>query len=241
LGGSYKILRENVLDLFRSDVQEIVEISSMANLVADRTARILLEYLLPEPETITKKTLDSQTKFYKDVGTIITTFIGWLDKTGDLSRGMASWKELEDRTEELRNEEIRRAASLIYELEFQDLLSYFFDFKLKGHKYVLSNLEKYLSADKIKDIESRAKERELELLVPEYGLFPQERKIHIPKYVPDQLEQKQEIPKHRYVPAEPKSDVSVPRYVPAEPEPESEASDENIGKIEDEEGDDEKK
>ena len=232
-------LKVNVLDNYKSDIQEIARISGKANLVADGSARRFLEYLLPDPETITKKTLDSQTKFYRDVRTIITRFIGTLDKTGEASRGMASWRRFEDHVEELRNEEIRRAVSIIYELNFEDLLSYFFDLKLKGHEYVLSNLVKYLSAEKILDMEARVKKPEPELSLPEFSHSPLQHKIRIPKYVP--AEPEPETPKPRYVPAEPKSAVHIPRYIPAEPEPESEASDENIGKIEDEEGDDEKK
>jgi len=232
--------RVNVSDSFRSDILEIAQISDKANLMADRTVRILLEYLLPEPETITKKTLDSQTKFYKDVGTIITSLIGLFDRTGELSRGIALSRELDDRTEELRKEEIKRAVSLIYELEFQDLLSYFFDLKLKGHKFVFSNLDKYPSAKKIRVIESREKRETLEFPVTEYSIPSREDQIHIPKYVPADSEPVREIPIPRYVPAETNSTVHIPRYIPAEPEPESEASDENIGKINDEEGDDNK-
>ena len=144
------IQNTSVLDHFKRDMREIQRVLSRADFVADKTIRGLLKYLVPNPTTIAEELIEGRKKYYQSLETLFSKSYQFFTDSDAWPKAVESRRHKERYLEGLRNEEINQAYSIFDQLNFEDLLPFFFDFKLKGYEYVLLNREKCIPVEKIK-------------------------------------------------------------------------------------------
>ena len=136
-----------VLLWFVSDFEETARIAERANQSADQTSRGLLQRLLPIPNIKTGTLRTSRNRFNQKILSLFSATLGLLRKNEAMIINEAHRRQLEVNVEKERSKKSERAYSLFYSLSFEDLLPFFFDYKLKGLDYVISKWAKHLPVE----------------------------------------------------------------------------------------------
>ena len=136
-----------VLLWFVSDFEETARIAERANLVADQTSRGLLRWLLPNPKSLKEDLIERRKRKYQFFESVGSRVYGLLSETDAWTSAVKRRRELETDVEEERSKKSGRAYSLFYSLSFEDLLPFFFDYKLKGLDYIISKWAKHLPVE----------------------------------------------------------------------------------------------
>ena len=137
----------SVIDQYQSDFEETARIAERANGVADQTFRGLLRWLLPNLRSDKEARIEGQKNKYQFFESLGSRVYRLLSKTDTWTSAVKRSRQLETNVEVERSKKSRRAWSLFDSLSFEDLLPFFFDYKLKGLEYVILKWAKHLPVE----------------------------------------------------------------------------------------------